>query len=82
MKSETKTKNAPTAIVTPRSHQRCSRGVNAFFRNGMITSCTIVEEALKIRESSVESISMIISSVKSPISALGRKLRSSTGIII
>ena len=48
----------------------------------MMISCTIVDDALKIRESSVDSISMIISRAISPIMNPGRMLRRTTGIII
>ena len=48
----------------------------------MMTSCTIVEEALNTRESSVDNISMTINRQNRPMSPMGRVSRRATGNII
>ena len=66
------TKNSATPSEHSRSHSKCCLGVSGVLRNGMITSCRIVLDALKMRESSVESTSMIISRPKRPSNPTGK----------
>ena len=53
-----------------------------FLKKGRMTSCTQVEDALKMRESSVETSSITISSAKSPTRPVGRICRTTDGSII
>ena len=71
-----------TASDPKRSSFRCCSGVSGTFLNGITRSCIIALDALNMRLSSVESMSMIIRRQKSPRIPTGKILRSAIGIII
>ena len=75
-------KNAATPTEAQRSMAMWARLEGGRRKNGSATSCTHVEAALKMRESSVETRSISMRSAKSAATPGGRMRRSVAGRII
>ena len=77
---EPKKKKMQTNTVISFTSRICVCGVRGFLHSGTMMSCTMVMAELKIRLSSVDTISMSISNMKIPINEPGRTWRMKIGI--
>ena len=75
MKKEPQKKAMPIPIDTNRTSKICLWGDKEVLINGIMISCTVVNAPEKIRESSVEIISITINSINSPNSPTGNTCR-------